>query len=147
MEIRATTMIRFHAVVAAVICVLGGLTFLGSCSAPPASAPSSTSNSATGATAGLPAWVPVYPDVQIQNFVGGNNGGSFSFNSPDSLSKVASWYEDKAKALGMTFPPNPVADGTGNIMAQDSKRSLNIYLLENDQNGRHTTVSVTYVLR
>ncbi len=26
-------MIRFHAVVAAVICVLGGLTFLGSCSA------------------------------------------------------------------------------------------------------------------
>ena len=133
-------MIRFHAVVAAVICVLGGLTFLGSCSAPPASAPASTA-------AGLPAWVPVYPDVQIQNFVGGNNGGSFSFNSPDSLSKVASWYEDKAKALGMTFPPNPVADGTGNIMAQDSKRSLNIYLLENDQNGRHTTVSVTYVLR
>jgi hypothetical protein len=101
----------------------------------------------TGAPAGLPAWVPIYPGIQIQNFAGGNSGGSFSFNSPDSLSKVASWYEDKAKALGMTFPPNPVAGGTGNIMAEDSKRSLNIYLLENDQNGRHTTVSVAYALR
>jgi hypothetical protein len=40
-----------------------------------------------------------------------------------------------------------VAGPTGNIMAQDSKRSLNVYLLENDQNGPHTTVSVAYVLR
>jgi len=139
-------MIRFHAAVAAVICA-GGLSFLGACSAPPARAPSSTSNSVNGAPAGLPAWVPVYPGIQIQNFAGGSSAGSFSFNSPDSLSKVASWYEDKAKALGMTFAPNPVAGPTGNIMAQDSKRSLNVYLLENDQNGPHTTVSVAYVLR
>jgi hypothetical protein len=133
-------MIRFHSVVAAVSCILGGLIVLGSCS-------SSTSNSVTGAPPGLPAWIPVYPGVQIQNFAGGIDSGSFSFNSPDSVPKVASWYEDKAKALGMTFPPNPVAGGTGNIMAQDSKRSLNIYLLENDQNGRHTTVSVAYAPR
>jgi hypothetical protein len=55
------------------------------------------------ASAGLPARVPVYPGVQIQNFAGGDNGGSFSFNSPDSPSKVASKYEDKVKALGCSF--------------------------------------------
>jgi hypothetical protein len=100
---------------------------------------------AAAAAAGPPAWVPVYPGVKIQNFAGNAKSGSFSFNTPDALSKVSSWYQGKAKALGMTFPP--VSGEPVSIMAQDSKRNLNIYLLKNSQNGPHTTGSITYVLK
>ena len=100
---------------------------------------------ATAVAAGPPAWVPVYPGVQIKNFAGNANSGSFSFDTPDALSKVSSWYQGKAKALGMTFPT--VSGEPVSIMAQDSKRNLNIYLLENSQNGPHTTGSITYVMK
>jgi hypothetical protein len=100
---------------------------------------------AAAVAAGPPAWVPVYPGVKIQNFAGNAKSGSFSFNTPDALSKVSSWYQGKAKALGMTFPP--VSGEPVSIMAQDSKRNLNIYLLKNSQNGPHTTGSITYVLK
>jgi hypothetical protein len=100
---------------------------------------------AAAAAAGPPAWVPVYPGVKIQNFAGNAKSGSFSFNTPDALSKVSSWYQGKAKALGMTFPP--VSGEPVSIMAQDSKRNLNIYLLKNSQNGPHTTGSIAYVLK
>jgi hypothetical protein len=98
----------------------------------------------------LPSWVPKYPGSEgTSTFAvrgsGGDlaEGGSFTFNTPDSGEKVMQFYRDKAQDLGLKIKVSSTTGDTSMIVAteDDDKRSLTVIA------GSHpgsTGVSVTY---
>ena len=103
-----------------------------------------------GANAKLPSWVPAYPGATIQANVtargddsnGTGEGGNFSFTTSDPASRVISFYQDKAKELGMKAKLNASAgDGGTFIAAEEDRRSLTVVA---GTDGERTTVNVTY---
>jgi hypothetical protein len=102
-----------------------------------------------GAGAKLPSWIPQYPGSNPETVFSatGDSGhdageaGNFNFQTDDDASKVLSFYEDKAKELGMTL--HTVGAGqTGTVAASDDNdRFLKVIAI--GHSGR-TTVNVTY---
>src|SRR5262245_38399674 len=104
-----------------------------------------------GANAKLPSWVPAYPGATIQANVtargdgsnGTGEGGNFSFTTDDSASKVISFYQEKAKELGLKANLNASTTDGGTFIASDegSRRTLSVIA---GGDGGKTTVNVTY---
>ena len=102
----------------------------------------------------LPSWVPAYPGAKAEGTFsvrgdsgdGSGAGGNFTFTTPDSPSKVLSFYEDKAKELGMKINLSNTTGEGGMVMAadEDSHRSLNVVV---GGGSGSTTVNVTYGLK
>jgi hypothetical protein len=105
-----------------------------------------------GAAAGkLPSWVPSYPGSTTQGTFavrgdandGSGEGGNFTFTTKDAASKAMSFYQDKAKELGMKVNLVSTAAEGGMIIATDeeSKRSLTVVVAGSSGD---TSVNVTY---
>jgi len=105
-----------------------------------------------GGEAKLPSWVPNYPGSNPQSTIsaqgtgndGSGRGGNFTFTTSDSPTQVLSFYEDKAKDLGLKVDVRATAsDAGGTMVARDvpERRSLTVIV---GGGGGQTTVNVTY---
>jgi hypothetical protein len=108
-----------------------------------------------GSAAGkLPSWVPQYPGASSQptfSVRGESNdesgeGGNVTFTTNDAPSKVLSYYQDKAKELGMKVNLTNTGDQGGMIVASDddSKRTLTV-VVGGGSSG--TAINVTYAAK
>jgi hypothetical protein len=99
----------------------------------------------------LPSWVPVYPGSESRATFSvrgtgndGEEGGNFTFTTPDDPDRVKSFYSDKMRELGMKSSVDTTTPGGGMIVAAEEggdQRSLSVVV------GGHsgdTTVNVTY---
>jgi hypothetical protein len=102
-----------------------------------------------GAAAKLPSWLPQYPGSHAEPMFsakgssddGAGEAGNFTFKTDDPPSKVLSFYEDKAKELGMSLQRINAA-GTATIVASgESDKFLKVLTMED---SGQTTVNVTY---
>jgi hypothetical protein len=98
----------------------------------------------------LPSWVPKYPGSEgTSTFAvkgsGGDlaEGGSFTFNTPDSAEKVMQFYRDRVQDLGLKVKvTSSTADSSMIVATEDGdKRSLTVIA---GVNPGTTGVSVTY---
>jgi len=104
-----------------------------------------------GSSSKLPSWIPAYPGTTIQSNVsatgdsndGSGQGGNFSFTTKDSAAKVMSFYQDKARDLGLKVRLNATGGEGGTLIAgdEDGKRSLTVLV---GGGSGDTTVNVTY---
>ena len=104
-----------------------------------------------GGAGKLPSWVPTYPGAKAQgNFTaraegadGMGEGGMVGFTTPDSPSQVISFYQDKAKEMGLTANLNGSTPEGAMFTAVDENthRTLNI-IVGGGKDG--TTFTVTY---
>jgi hypothetical protein len=104
-----------------------------------------------GGTGKLPSWVPIYPGSTAQGTFsirgdaddGSGDGGNFTFTTKDSTSKAMSFYQDKAKAMGMKTNLTSTTEQGGMIIAsdEDSKRTLTVVV---GGGSGDTTVNLTY---
>ncbi len=103
-----------------------------------------------GAAGKLPSWVPNYPGstaagtftIKGSSNDGSGEGGNFTFTTPDAPSKVMSFYEEKAKDLGMKANLTTNSPDGGMFMAADEdKRTLTVVV---GKGSPETTVNVTY---
>ena len=107
-----------------------------------------------GAAGKLPAWVPEYPgsngkatfSVRGAGGQGEGEGGNFTFTTMDSPTQVTTFYQDKARDLGMKANVTTTTSEGGVFTAADegSKRSLVVVI---GRSGSETTVNVTYGLK
>ena len=109
-----------------------------------------------GSAAGkLPSWVPQYPGASSQptfSVRGESNdesgeGGNVTFTTTDSPSKVLTYYQDKAKELGMKVNLTNSSDQGGMIVASDddSKRTLTVVVGGGGSTG--TAINLTYAAK
>ena len=104
-----------------------------------------------GANSKLPSWIPMYPGATVQANIsakgdgsdGSGEGGNFSFTTQDSASKVLSFYQDKAKELGLKVNLNATSGEGGTIMAADDDGKRSLTVLAGSSSGE-TTANVTY---
>jgi hypothetical protein len=99
----------------------------------------------------LPSWVPHYPGSAAQGTFsikgsagdGSGEGGNFTFTTKDPASKAMSFYQDKAKEMGMKANLTSITDQGGMIIASDddSKRTLTVVVAGG---SGETTVQVNY---
>jgi hypothetical protein len=104
-----------------------------------------------GGASKLPAWVPNYPGSTAQGTFaikgsggdGAGEGGNFTFTTTDAASKALTFYQDKAKELGMKISLNTTTDQGGMFIASDddSKRTLTVVVGGDSGN---TTVNISY---
>jgi hypothetical protein len=103
-----------------------------------------------GGTSKLPSWIPEYPGSTSQATFAvkadaseGGEGGNFTFTTRDPASKVMSFYQEKAKDMGMQVKLTTTGGEGGMIVAADdnTERSLTIIV---GGNSSETTVNVTY---
>jgi len=104
-----------------------------------------------GSAAKLPAWLPAYPgsngkatfSASGTDSQGLKEGGTYAFTTADSPAQVLSFYQDKARDLGMKVNVSTTTAEGGMFTAGDeaSHRSLVIVV---GRSGSETTVSVTY---
>jgi hypothetical protein len=105
-----------------------------------------------GGTGKLPTWVPNYPGSTSQSTFsvrgnaedGSGEGGNFTFTTKDPASKTLSFYQDKAKELGMKTNVTSTTDQGSMIIAsdEDNKRTLTVVVVGGGSG--ETTVNVTY---
>jgi len=105
-----------------------------------------------GGVGELPSWVPHYPGSTPKgtfSMKGSGNDGSgevrsFTFTTKDPASKAMSFYQDKAKELGMKANLTGTSGEGGMIIAadDDSKRTLTVVVVGG---SGETTVNVSYV--
>jgi hypothetical protein len=110
-----------------------------------------TANVEIGGDVKAPSWIPTYPGATLTPGVsakgesedGAGEGGSFMFTTSDPPQKVMSYYEDKAKELGMkaTVAVRHEKGGTIVLADEDGQRSLTILVGAGDDG---TTANVTY---
>jgi hypothetical protein len=99
----------------------------------------------------LPSWIPAYPGSSGQGTFsirgnandGSGEGGNFTFTTKDPASKVMSFYQDKAKDLGMKADLTTTADKGGMIVASDPDGTRSLTVVVGESSGE-TTVNVTY---
>jgi len=104
-----------------------------------------------GSSAKLPSWIPEYPGATAQTNLaargessdGSGQGGNFTFTTKDSTGKVMSFYQEKARELGMTVRLNAAGGDGATLIAgdEDGRRTLTILI---GSNSGDTTVNVTY---
>ncbi|HVT17043.1 MAG TPA: hypothetical protein VHQ90_12800 [Thermoanaerobaculia bacterium] len=110
-----------------------------------------TITAGAGAPQNLPSWVPVYPGAKSQGmFSASSNTGSmqsFAVTTPDSIDKVAAFYESRLKQAGFSVQPTLMATGgttSGGVIAAntpDGKRTMQIVLSTADN---QTQAAVSY---
>jgi hypothetical protein len=99
----------------------------------------------------LPSWVPAYPGSSPQvnisargeNSDGTGEGGNFTYTTDDAAARVLTFYQEKAKDLGMKVKLTTTTADAGMVIAsdEDSRRSLTAIV---GTDGGKTTVNVTY---
>ncbi len=103
----------------------------------------------------LPSWVPVYPGAKAEgefSATGGSGqneeGGTVVLSTSDDWSKVMSFYQDKAKDLGMkaTMTTNTGSGGMLIFTDEDSKRTLSVTAGGGGSSG-NSSVSLTYSMK
>ena len=101
-----------------------------------------------GATGKPPAWVPEYPGSHPTYSIkgsadSGEEGGNFTYTTDDPAAKVMSFYQDKAKDLGMEAKVTTTTpDGGMLVLSREAdERSLTVVV---GSSAEHTTVNVTY---
>jgi len=103
----------------------------------------------------LPSWVPHYPGSTAQATFsikgdagdGSGEGGNFTFTTKDPASKALSFYQDKAREMGMKTNLTSTTEQGGMIIASDddSKRTLTVVV--GGGGSGDTTVNVTYAVK
>jgi len=95
-----------------------------------------------------PIWVPEYPGSHPTYSIrgsadSGEEGGNFTYTTDDDASKVMSFYQDKARELGMEAKVTTTTAEGGMLVAsrEGDDRSLTVVVAGN---GGGTTVNVTY---
>ncbi len=105
-----------------------------------------------GASSGsLPSWVPSYPGSSPQFNItargdtndGSGEGGNFTFTTNDTSSRVLSFYQDKAKDMGMKVNLTSTAGDAGMVVATDEDSHRSLTAIVGSDSGK-TTVNVTY---
>jgi hypothetical protein len=87
-----------------------------------------------GAAAGnnAPAWAPVYPGSTPQGTVSSqtNDGKqyTFTFKTPDSASKVLTYYQDQLKSANFNIGLMSAADAGGMVQAEDQSKRRTIVI-------------------
>jgi hypothetical protein len=101
-----------------------------------------------GGTGRPPLWVPEYPGSHPTYSIrgaeeSGNEAGNFTYTTDDPASKVMSFYEDKARDLGMEAKVTTTTPDGGVLVAsrEGDDRSLTVVV---GRSAEHTTVNVTY---
>ena len=103
-----------------------------------------------GGSGKVPSWVPVYPGSEgrakfaITGAADGGEGGAFTFTTSDDPMRVKSYYEDKAKGMGLTVNMDSTSPEGGVLIAAEDggeRRSLNVTV---GGHGNETSVSVIY---
>jgi hypothetical protein len=99
----------------------------------------------------LPSWIPGYPGAKAEGEFSAKSGedgegGTVAFSTSDDPSKVMSFYQDKAKALGMRATMTTSSGEGGMLMFadDDSKRTLTVIV---GGSAGHTTISLTYAVK
>jgi hypothetical protein len=101
----------------------------------------------------LPSWVPVYPGAKAEGTFaakGGSGedaeGGTVAFTTPDSASKVTSFYQDKAKDLGMKASMTTSGAEGGMLIFADegSKRTLSVVV---GGSAGQTSINLIYSMK
>jgi hypothetical protein len=104
-----------------------------------------------GGTAKLPSWVPNYPgstgqatfSVRGADGNGAGEGGNYTFTTSDSASQVMSFYQDKAKDLGLKVNVTTTTAQGGMIVASEEPSGRSLTIIVGTDNSK-TTVNVTY---
>lgn len=99
----------------------------------------------------LPDWVPSYPGANIQGTFrakgtdsdGQGQGGNFTFSTSDAASNVMSFYQGKAKDLGMKVKLTATAAEGGTMIASDDNDRRMLTIIVGQSSGQ-TNVNVTY---
>jgi hypothetical protein len=98
----------------------------------------------------LPSWVPRYPGSEGKSTfaIKGSSadleeGGSFTFTTPDPNDKVIDFYKAKAQDLGLKVKMTTVTGTTSMFSAAEDGDKRSIMVIVGDQNGSRS-VSVTY---
>lgn len=99
----------------------------------------------------LPSWVPSYPGSSPQLNItargdtndGSGEGGNFTFTTDDPTARVLSFYQDKAKDLGMKVNLTSTAGDAGMVVATDEDAHRSLTAIVGSDSGK-TTVNVTY---
>jgi hypothetical protein len=104
-----------------------------------------------GATGKLPSWVPEYPGstatgtfaIKGSSNDGSGEGGNVTFSTTDAPQKVMSFYQDKAKDLGMKANLTTNSPDGGMFIAtdEDNRRTLTVVV---GKGSPDTTVNITY---
>jgi len=102
----------------------------------------------------LPAWLPIYPGSNVQSQLTGTGdggkesveGGMYTFATPNEPARVARFYQEKCRELGMTADLTMATTDGGKIAAQDEDGSRTLFVVFTGDAGR-TTGSVTFKRR
>jgi hypothetical protein len=99
----------------------------------------------------LPSWLPAYPGSHPRGLFSATgdsgdeagNAGSVSFTTTDPGDRVLSFYEDKARDLGMEARISARSGGSGTLAATDDEhhRGFKVVVVEG---RRETSVTLTY---
>ncbi|HEY2018267.1 MAG TPA: hypothetical protein VGH38_32400 [Bryobacteraceae bacterium] len=107
-----------------------------------------------GAGSKLPSWVPAYPGSTAQGTFsmkgssndGAGEGGNFTFTTPDPADKVMSFYQDKAKEMGMKANLTTNSQDGGMLIVADEERQRTLTIVV-AKGSPDTTVNLTYAVK
>jgi hypothetical protein len=96
-----------------------------------------------GGAGRLPSWVPVYPGAKIEGHASGTDmdrdsiaeGGVYTFSSRDSAAQVMTFYQDKARDLGMKVELTTATAEGGRITAADSEDNRSLVVMVGSATG------------
>jgi hypothetical protein len=105
-----------------------------------------------GGAGKLPSWVPVYPSAKVEGHVSGTGndgeqmaeGGVYSFTSGDTPSQVMSFYQDKARDLGMKVELTTATAEGGHFSAAEEDANRSMVVLVGTRSGGGASGSVTF---
>ena len=106
-----------------------------------------------GADSGkLPSWVPAYPGAKVEGTFAMRGsgteglGGSFAFTTADAPAQVMSFYQDKAKDLGLKVKLTTTTPQGGMVVLADDGGKQNLSVIVSSESGK-TSVNVTYGMK
>lgn len=100
-----------------------------------------------GGTSKVPGWVPAYPGASVQTNISGNSsdgeGGNVTYTTSDPQAKVMSFYQDKAKEMGIKTNLTTTTGDSSMIIATDESKDRSLTVLIGADSGK-TTINLTY---
>lgn len=104
-----------------------------------------------GGSGKLPSWIPSYPGSSPQFNItargdssdGAGEGGNFTFTTSDPAARVLSFYQEKAKDMGMRVNLTTTTSDAGMVIASDDSNNRSLTAIVGNDSGK-TTVNVTY---
>jgi hypothetical protein len=105
-----------------------------------------------GGAGRLPSWVPVYPGAKVESHISGQGndgderaeGGVYQFTSGDSPSEVMSFYQDKARDLGMKVELTTATSEAGHFTAAEEDNTRTLVVQVGTKSGGGASGSVTF---